>query len=99
MDVNLHRVVKKLSDFAISIQGNDIPTISLLHIFEVFIMILHVKFHPYKSLLIYPFEVTRDVELAYTLIIISFTFLCWKSQSSLAFRFKFWRIIISNLKI
>ncbi len=63
MDVNLHRVVKKFSDFAISIQGNDIPTISLLHIFEVVIMILHVKFHPYNSLLIYPFEVTRDVEL------------------------------------
>ncbi len=63
MDVNLHRVVKKFSDFAISIQVNDIPTISLLHIFEVVIMILHVNFHPNNSLLIYPFEVTRDVEL------------------------------------
>jgi hypothetical protein len=63
MDVNLHRVVKKFSDFAGSIQRNDIPTISLLHVFEVVIMILHVKFHPYNSLLIYPFEVTRDVEL------------------------------------
>jgi hypothetical protein len=63
MDVNLHRVVKKFSDFSVSIQGNDIPTISLLHIFEVVIMILHVKFHPYNSLLICPFEVTRDVDL------------------------------------
>jgi hypothetical protein len=63
MDVNLHKVVKKFSDFAISIQGNDIPTISFLRIFEVVIMILHVKFHPYNSLLIYPFAVTRDVEL------------------------------------
>jgi hypothetical protein len=26
-------------------------------------MILHVKFHPYNSLLINPFEVTRDFEL------------------------------------
>jgi hypothetical protein len=63
MDVNLHRAVKKFSDFTESIQGNDIPTISLLHIFEVAIMILHVKFHPYNSILIYPFEVTRNVEL------------------------------------
>jgi hypothetical protein len=59
MDVNLHRVVKKFSD----IQGNGIPIISLLHVFEVVIMILHMKFHPYNSLLIYPFEVIRDVEL------------------------------------
>ncbi len=63
MDVNLHRIVKKFSDFAVFIQGNDIPIISLLHIFEVVIMILYVKFHPYNSLLIYPFEVTRDVGL------------------------------------
>ncbi len=63
MDVNLYRVVKTFSEFAISIQGNDIPTISLLHIFEIVIMILHVKFPPYNSLLIYPFEVIRDVEL------------------------------------
>jgi hypothetical protein len=63
MDVNLHRVVKKFLDFAVSIQGNDIPTTSLLHVFEVIVMILHVKFHLHNSLLIYPFEVTRDVEV------------------------------------
>ncbi len=80
MDVNLHRVVKKFSDFAIFIQGNDIPTISLLHIFEVFIMILHVKFHPYNSLSIYPFQVTRDVELISLVIAgISLVFLAQKN--------------------
>jgi hypothetical protein len=63
MDVNLHSVVKKFSDFTVSTQGNDIPITSLLHVFEVIIMILHVKFHPYNSLLIHPFEVTRDVEV------------------------------------
>jgi hypothetical protein len=78
--VNLHRVVKKFSDFAISIQGNDIPTSSLLHIFAVVIMILHVKVHPYNTLLRYPFEAIRDVELTSLVIAgISLVFLALKT--------------------
>ncbi len=55
----LNRVVKKFSDFAISIQRNGIPSISLLHIFEVVILIFYGKFHPNKSLLRYPVEVNN----------------------------------------
>jgi hypothetical protein len=43
---------KKFSD-------NDIPSISVLHIFQVVVVIFHEKFHPYNSALRYPFEVNN----------------------------------------
>ncbi len=45
--------------FALSIQGNDIPFISLHHIFEVLVVIFHEKFRPFNSLLRYTFEVNN----------------------------------------
>jgi hypothetical protein len=36
--------------------GNNIPSIFLHHIFEIVVVIFHKKFHPFNSLLRYPFE-------------------------------------------
>ena len=60
---HLHRVIQKFSELAISIQGNDIPSISLHHIFEVVVVIFHGKFHPFNSLLRYPFEVNNRYKI------------------------------------
>jgi hypothetical protein len=61
--VSIYRLVNKFSHFAISIQGNDIPSISLRHIFEVSVVILHEKFHPFSSLFRYPFEVNHRYKI------------------------------------
>jgi len=50
---------EKFSNFAVSIQGNDIPSISLLRTYELVIMIFHGKFNHYNSLLRNPLEVTN----------------------------------------
>jgi len=57
----LNRVVTMFSDFVISVQWNEIPSISLLHILGVVMMIFYGKFHPYNlySPLIYPFELNN----------------------------------------
>ena len=55
----IHRAIKKFSELSISIDRNDISSISLQRIFEVVVVIFHGKFHPFNSLLRYPFEVNN----------------------------------------
>ncbi len=59
----IHRVVTKFSDFAISIQENDIRSIFRHHIFEIAVVIFYGKFHRFNSLLRYNFEVNNEYKI------------------------------------
>jgi len=59
VSVVVHRVINKFPEFAISIQGNKIPSISLHHLFEAVIVILPGKLHLFNALSKHPFEVNN----------------------------------------
>jgi hypothetical protein len=59
INMYIHRVIQKFPELPISIQGNDIPSISLHHIFKIVVVIFHGKFQPFNSLLRYHFEVNN----------------------------------------
>jgi hypothetical protein len=59
----IHRVVKKFSELAISIQGNDVRSIFWQHILEIVVMMFHGKFHHFNSFLRYPFAVKNEYKI------------------------------------
>ncbi len=56
-------MIQKLPEPPIFIQGNDISSIFLHHIFKIVVVIFHGKFHPFNSFLRYCFEVNNRYKI------------------------------------